>query len=405
MKKIIVLAVFLLIAIVYFTFYHQNKELKFIPKNADIVVLIDVKKLERQYISNLAIHPSKWLGNKAKNTISIQESGVQIPDFLQIFHVSNTQFSEWYSVVEIKNEQQFIKYLKQQKFIDKGKNVFQKEQIILTIDHEKCIIGTSDRALKNIRQFIASGKNDFRADSFINGSLGSISFISGPRTRNFSINLNNDDIEIKSAVNGEAFNSIIAQLQQKNTFLETELDSKNIQNLASFFDKTLADSLHLNHFTATADPEQVSDTIITYGYDDNFNEIEKKSFRKITQLNYVMALQSLNPEKTEQYFQHKKWMNAQNQFTAIPFQPNVIEKNKVGFEIKSTRKAISLSPILKENYIFIRNKALLYSSLTSLTPTEKKLISNLEYLFYGNKGYDYYVKLKFRKEDLPLILR
>jgi hypothetical protein len=98
-------------------------------------------------------------------------------------------------------------------------------------------------------------------------------------------------------------------------------------------------------------------------------------------------------------------MNAQNQFTAIPFQPNVMEKTKIGFEIKSTKKLISLSPLINENYIFVRNNALLLSSFKSLTSTEKKIISSLEYIFYGNTTQDYYLKLKFKKEELPLILR
>ncbi|MCE3075263.1 hypothetical protein [Chryseobacterium gwangjuense] len=406
-KKLIVLVVLLFVTTIYFVFYHKDKTLKFVPENADVLVLIDVKKCTRQYISSLAMHPSQWLKekNKNENVISIQKSGVKIPDFLPIFHIVNTKFSEWYSVVEIEDEQKFLNYLKQQKFIHKGKNRFQKDQLFLTIDGKKCIIGTSDLAFKNISNSIASKKENYPVTSFIHGSLGSISFISGSRTRNFSIELNADDIEIKDELNAKDFHTVISKLQQKESFLETELDSKNLGNLTSFFNKNFVDSSQITHVKATADLEQVNDTIITYGYDDNFNEIEKKSFQKIIQPNYVMALQSSDPQKTEQLFQHKKWINTQNQFTAIPFQPNVIEKNKSGFTIQSTRKAVQLSSKLNENYIFVRNTTLLSSSFKSLTADEKKIISDIDYIFYGNKSEDYYVKLKFKKEELPLILR
>lgn len=406
-KKLIVFVAFLLTLTIYFVFYHKDKTLKFVPDNADVLVLIDVKKCTRQYILSLAMHPSSWLNekNKNKNAISIQKSGVKIPDFLPIFHVRNTKFSEWYSVVEIEDEQQFLNYLKQQKFTKKGKNRFQKDQLFLTIDGEKCILGTSDLAFRNISSSIVSKKENYPVTSFINGSLGSISFISGSRTCNFSIELNADDIEIKDALSGDDFNGLVSELYQKNSFLETELDDKNLRNLTSLFNKTIVDSSQITHFKATADLEEVNDTIITYGYDDNFNEIEKKSFRKITQPNYVIVLQSSNPQKTERFFQNKKWINAQNQFTAIPFQPNLIEKNKTGFTIRSTRKAVQQPAKLNENYIFVRNNALLASSFKSLTATEKKIISDIDYIFYGNKTEYYYVKLRFKKEELPLILR
>jgi len=405
-KKIIVLITFLLLITIYSVFYHKGRAIKFVPENADILVLIDVKKCTRQYISNFIMHPSQWFRERRnRNTASIQESGVKIPDFLQIFHITNTKFSEWYSVVEIEDERKFLNYLKQQRFIPKEKNTFQKDQIFLTIDGKRCIIGTSDLAFKSISDSINLKKKEYPVSSFIDGSAGSISFISGHRTRTFSIDLHEDDIEIKKGVNEEDFNLMISKLQQNSNFLETELDAKNIRNFTSFFNKTIAGSSQINHLKASADLEQVNDTIITYGYDDNFNEIEKKSFRKIIQPNYVIVLQSTNPQKTMQYFQTKKWINAQNQFTAIPFQPNSIEQNNQGFEIKSTRNIIQLSPTLNGNYIFVRNNEMLLSSVKTLSATERKFFSGLEYIFYGNKDDDYYIKLKFKKEKLPLILR
>ena len=146
----------------------------------------------------------------------------------------------------------------------------------------------------------------------------------------------------------------------------------------------------------------MNDTIVTYGYDDNFNEIEKKTFQKITQPKYMISLQSPNSEKTWEYFQNKKWINSQNQFTIIPFHPNSIYKTKEGIVIESTRNPIQLSPDLRENYIFIKNDALLSSSASFIN---KGILSAIDYIFYGNKGEDYYIKLQGKKGKLPLILR
>jgi hypothetical protein len=408
-KKLIVIVVLIAAIFVYFKLYYRDKELKFIPRNADVVILMDTKKATRQYISSFLSHPSEWTNdkNKDRNTVSLLESGLKIPDFLQIFHLQNTGFSDWYSILELKNKRKFLAYLQQEKFVDKGNGLFHKGHIFIKIEGENCILGTSDSAFENInRLFMAfSQRTNFTSNTFIDGSLGSISVISNGKIRNFSIDIHADDIEIKTPGGINDFISLISKVQQKTPFFTAELNRGNIRNFTAFFDKTFPDSAGIDYLKATADLEQVNDTIMTYGYDDDFNEIEKKTVQKIIQPNYSISLQSSDPEKTAQYFENKKWINAQHQFVAIPFQPNVIEKKKSGFEIKSTRKTIQPSDQLNENYIFIRNNELLFSNLKSLTPNEKKIISEIDYIFYGNKGRSYYVKLKSKENNLPLILR
>lgn len=408
-KKLIVLVVVLFAAVIYFVFYHKKNTLTMVAANADVIILVDAKKLTRQYVYSLATHPSQWFGskNKDENSISILKSGVKIPDFFQVFHLKNSKISDWYSVFEFKDKQKFIAFLKQQKFTDQGNNIFRKDQIYIKMSDKNCIVGTSDQGFESIgHQMLSSSKNNvLDAGKFINRGVGGILFTSDHNIPNLSIEINEDHIEIKNHSNSYDPAPIISKLQQTKSFLETELNAANLNNFSSLFDKAFAESSQISHLKATANLEQVNDTIITYGYDDNFNEVEKESIQKIIQPNYVIDLQSSDPEKTESYFQNKKWINAQKQFTAIPFQPNVIEKNKTGFKIKSTRKSIQLSPKLNENYIFVRNNALLLSSFKSLTKPEKKLISDIDYIFYGNNEQDYYLKLKFKKGKLPLILR
>ncbi|MBP2617438.1 hypothetical protein [Chryseobacterium jejuense] len=408
-KKIIVPLLLLLVVAMYFVVFHKDKNLRYIPQNADAIVLIDSKKLTGQYLFSIATQPSQWFEGKtkSKSSGSFKDSGIRIPDFLQIFHVKDTQLSEWYSVLELKNPQQFIAFLKKKKFIDKGNNSFQKDQIFLMIEGNHCIAGTSDLAFETIKkQLLNTSANPVRnAGEFIQNTLGSISFISGQKVQNFSIELSDDEIEIKNNSNQEVFNSIASKLQKGNQFLELELDQQNFKNFTRFFNKSIADSTHAISLKAIANLEQVNDTIISYEYDDNFNEVEKKTFQKITQPNYSIDIQSKDVEKTWAYFQSKKWINGENQFTAIPFQPNEIIRNNNGVVIKSTRKSVIESPQLKENYILFRNNTLLYSSLKTLSNTEKRILSDIDYVLYGNKSDNYWLKIKAKKGDLPLILR
>ncbi|PWN64509.1 hypothetical protein [Chryseobacterium oncorhynchi] len=407
-KKVIASLILLLAVMAYFVLFYKDKKLRFIPESADTVVLIDVKNLTRQYIFGLITNPSQWGSKtKGKNAVSLRESGIIIPDFLQVFHLKGTGASEWYSAIELKDPQRFIAFLKQQKFTDKGKNLFQKDHVFLSIVGDKCIVGTSDSGFKVINKEIFQGspKNILNADQFIQSTTGSISFLSGQKIQNFSIELKDDEIEIKNNSNLQFLNTIASKLQKGNQFLELELDKENIRNFTRFFNKNIEDSLQSTSLMVTSNLEQVNDTIISYEYDDNFNEVEKKSFQKITQPNYTIDIKSDDPNKIWEYFQSKKWINEENQFTAIPFLPNEIRRNSKGIIIKSTRKPVSLSPQLKENYILIRNSTLLYSSLKTLSNTEKKIISDIDYVLYGNKSKDYWVKIKAKNGELPLILR
>ncbi|QXU48169.1 hypothetical protein KYG33_15400 [Chryseobacterium sp. D764] len=408
-KKIIVPLVLLLAIAVYFVVFYKNKNLRYIPENADAVVLIDIKKVTGQYLFSLATHPSHWSGSKAKgkSSGSLKDSGIRIPDFLQIFHLKDTKFSEWYSILELKDSQKFITFLKKQNFVDKGNNRFQKDQLFIMINGDHCVAGTSDLAFEKIQKNILKTSSNpvLDADQFIHNTAGSISFISGKKIQNFSIELHDNEIEIKNNSNPEILNAVASKLQNGNHFLELELDKVNIRNFSRFFNKSIADSSRAIYFKAIADLEQVNDTIISYEYDDNFNEVEKKTFQKITQPNYTLDIKSDDPQKTWKYFKSKKWVNSENQFTAIPFQPNKISQNNDDVVIKSSRKPITLSPRLQENYIFIRNNALLYSSLKTLGNTEKRIISDIDYVLYGNRSKDYWVKIKAKNGELPLILR
>ncbi len=406
-KKYIFLVIIILLSVgVYFVLFHKDKSLKYIPENADVIVLVDVKKAKRQYISSYLMHPSKWFEEKKekKNKISITDSGLEIPDFLQIFHLNNTKISEWYTVLEINDKEKLSAFLKDRKFINDEKGIFKNNQFFVKINGEKCIVGTSDLNFNNIgKPFSEKFRNNvLNADSFMDDGLGSISFISELRTQNFSIDLKDDEIEIKNEQNSTNFESLISDLYKETQFLDAELDSENIKKIGSVFKENLTDSASVNHLKMCANLTQVNDTIVSYEYDDNFNEIEKISYQKIIQPEYNILLQASNPEKIWKYFQHKKWINTENQFTAIPFQPNLIGVNKNQISIKSTRKFVKLNETKKQNYIFIKNNLLLFSSFKTLNT---QFFKDVEYIFYGNKNKDYTVKIKFKKEKFPLILR
>lgn len=404
MKRILIFVafIFLLAIASYFVWSFKDKDLKFVPKNADVVVLIDVKELSEQYILTLIKHPSKLFetskGSKASN-------GLEVPDYIQIFHLKNTNFSMWYSVFEISDKDQLLNFLKVKGFKLKNK-IYTKDQFSVKIEALKCVVGFSNSNFdKEATKIINSKTRNLNADELINNSIASVSYFAKAKIHKFAIYLNDDNIEIKTKTTDDFFSQMISDLGKETTFLKLNLDSTNIKIASELFNKKVSDSININSVYAVADLEMVNDKIISYSYDDNFNEVEKVRYQKIIQPNYAISLQSLDADQTLNYFQNKKWINTENQFTLIPFQPNVIKKNGDGISIKSTRKDVEFGQSFSGNYVFLKNNPLLINSVKSLSVSEKKAISNVDYGFYGNKGEYYYLKINFKKEKLPLILR
>lgn len=201
MKKKLFAFVFLLFAgMMYFVFYHKQNTKIFSPQEADAIILIDTKKLTREYVYSLAGHPSLWFRSKEKNTISFKESGVKIPDFLQAFHLKNSKVSNWYSVFELEDTKTFLLFLKQQKFTDLGNQVFRKDQVYIKIFGGNLIIGSSSDDFERINNqlFHSSQANLFDADALVTNGLGSIILNTKKGSHNLSVELRHDEIEIRN---------------------------------------------------------------------------------------------------------------------------------------------------------------------------------------------------------------
>lgn len=405
MKRLIAFlaAIFVLAVVSYFVWSLKDKDLKAVPRNVDVLVLVDSKKLSEQYVLTLLKNPSKWFETSKGSS---KKSGVEVPDYIQIFHLKDTSFSEWYNIFEISDREELIKYLNNKGFKLIKNNLYKKDQFSVKIEASKCIVGFSNSNFdKTTAEIFNSKFKNLYADTFINNSVASISYLAKTKIHKFAVYLNDDNIEIKTKTLEDNFSQMISELDQQISFLKLNLDSTNVKIASEIFNKKMSDSVSINSVSAVAELEMVNDKIITYGYDDNFNEVEKVSYQKLLQPNYSINLQSWDSENLWVYFQQKNWINAQNQFTPIPFQPNVIRENGDEISIRSTRKEIEFGKEFSGNYVFIKNNPLLVNSIKSLSASEKKTISNIDYCFYGNKGDYYYLKINFKKEKLPLILR
>ncbi|SDM04304.1 hypothetical protein [Chryseobacterium taihuense] len=407
-RRIIAFAVlFLFSAGIYFLLYHKDKNLNFIPENADAMILIDKKKLTRQYLSAFIAHPSHWFieSSESEKKRSVFNAGLKIPDFLQIFHLKNSKLTEWYAVFDIENPQKLLVFLKEHKFKSLGQNLYIKDMLYIKIADQKCFAGISGHDFENIGRPLNGifGGKKLNADHFMEEGTGSLSFISGTRTRNFSIELKDREIEIKNASNIENYASFISQLSKEDLFINAELDKENIKVFNKVLPDFFKDLSEVNYLKMNVKIKQVKDTIISYGYDDDFNEIEKISYQEIVQPDYMIQLETQDPAKIWKHFRSENLINDKNEFTGIPFQPNRVYQSDNGIVIKSVTEQSLHSQKKGKNFILIKNDPMLFYFSKGLN--DFKYLKDIEYFFYGNNEQNFFLTLKLKDQKLPLILQ
>ncbi|KUJ51669.1 hypothetical protein [Chryseobacterium sp. JAH] len=406
-KYIAFIATIVLFIGVYFMFFHKDKSLRFIPESADVVIVVDTKNLTRQYISSFFMHPYEWFKEKksGQDKIEFRDLGLKIPDYLQVFHLKDTKFSNYYTVLEVEDFQKFCVFLKKNQFVNKGSKGYLKDNLAVYVNKKYAIVGTSDSEFTYISNFLLkeTSEKPQKANRFIDGSLASLSFISGKKIQNFEIDINDDNIVIKNTSSINVFETLVSEVSQNKQLLSAELDAQNIKNGLQVFKTKYHDSLFINHLKIDLNVKEVKDTIITYEYDDEFNAIEKRSYQNVLQPVYYAKIESADPKKTWSFFKGKKWINDREMFVGLPLDSNVIVKNQSGFTVSSAKEKLKGSKQEDKNFIFLRNSSLF--RLKNLTSLQRKFLSELEYVFYVNQSQYYYVKIKFKKEKNPLILR
>ncbi len=401
---------------IYFLLFYKNKNLKYHPKDADIVILLDVKNISRHYIFQFLSHPSQWQKESGEDSdkTSFLKSGVKIPDFVEAFHLKNSDITDWYSVLELSDKDKFVSFLKRENFENLGNNTFRKNKIILKIIDENCLIKTGPNqnisALETFGKSLFSGKiQPVSAQQFIADSHASISFISGSKIHRFPIEIDHDKITIDKENNNESFDKLTQLLLKRNHFIEANFDTSIIKNVTPLLNNRVKNAAAIfpliDQFSINSTIEEERDTIVTYEYDDNFNEVEKVSFQNLLQPKFRLNFQSSNPQKLQTIFREQKWISDNNQFSAIPFQPNVYSENGNKFNIQSKSTTLENPLAGKDNFFFLKNNEKLIRSLSSISDSEKEQLLKLSYLFFGSRNNRCFARIQFQKEDIPLILR
>lgn len=154
---LIILVVFT--AACFFLFFKTYSE-KNIAENADHIISIDTKRITNTVIWTYITTPSLWNPGKifaSKKEVDWKDM-VRIPDYVFIFHIAGQPNNAWYTVLEVKDEDDFSEGLASYGFVyaaDTKQFISNKLGLAFVRQHNKLLIGNAGIDDKNLIAAVA----------------------------------------------------------------------------------------------------------------------------------------------------------------------------------------------------------------------------------------------------------
>ncbi|TRX34141.1 hypothetical protein FNW52_13975 [Flavobacterium sp. ZT3R18] len=335
----------------YWLGYHKNFDEKCIPKNADEIVMADVKNIRNYFIFSYLKNPSQWqLGTTAINKkFDFSNFGIETPDYLALFHLENQPLNQWLAVAKIKNETDFEKLILASHFAkiklnnpfigyySKALGLFvvrySNQILCCTTDlkqRQTAIQVAEDLFLKH--QFLDAKKTEktigtpnaftvwikknslLEEDGIVNVNLKDQEIVAEgqlkwkPKFRKTTPFTQNPNALLSLGFNFEMIrdqNSLKRHSVRNNKIIGFDLDSILIHNPT----KT---ELVLNGIV------EKKDSAISYDYDDDFNPIKKVVVHTSREPSFCFSIQTQNSKKVFNYLKAQKAIDNHQVFVNFP---------------------------------------------------------------------------------------
>lgn len=316
MLKKVVFTVLIIVGVLftvgYFRYNPTVNIANTIPAYADVVVRVNLRKIEYKILKDVVKHPFLYFSSSKKTTkTNISKSKISLLDAIDIptdvfcYTNHNNLKNIWISsVIKIDDKQKLLAFLEQEKFIKKQ---YSSSVTLFTRNNFSCIVQNNElkllysfnkeKDITHILDFILK-KNSYLLeknkviDYLKNtGNLIAIAtkkdgFIELGITKNklfFLGNLNNDIgffLPYKAQRNIKSLAHISAKINKELLFSFVKNEQKNkVKKLT-----TLSLDSIKKHWNGEVDAVITSfinqkDTIVTYEYDDDFNKVVKTTIQ------------------------------------------------------------------------------------------------------------------------------
>lgn len=319
-KQWLLLVLCILLLAGYFKFFYKTWSNRTVSHNADCVVALDVKRITNTLIWDFITSPSKWKSISfftSKKELSWEDM-VELPDYVFLFHNKGEPLNIWYTVLQIKDLDDFEKGLKQFHFEKQGQNEYYSSQagMALVRNGTQLLVSNADVNNKNYLQQTATSifSNQFiekdKLRQLVNKKSHAALQVLSPSFNQFiteaRINFDKNrliataSIVLPDAVSWPAgkFNYCDTSIcvigcMQPQPGMQKLLDS-NLRVAVSKAVNFNIDSFFVNtNSKYQLDIEGIHtriDSAVSYTYDDNFNPVEKKVVNSIEEPVYNFSM-------------------------------------------------------------------------------------------------------------------
>jgi hypothetical protein len=355
-----------LLAMVYWYGFYKNYQNNCIPKNADTVIMLDLKNIRNKLLFYHLIHPSKWGKTTKKSNndkLSIIESCTKRSDYIALFHIKNQPRTVFYCATKISSESDFSKMLEntRKEKIDCSndfKIYFLPDLNLIATKYKDRVLWTN-LPKKNWSTTVQTAKDLFIDKVFIDEEKIKKT-IHTQNTITIWIqkreHLNDDAIvEINFDQNKiEAYSKlkIPSEFLQENTFTDNKKAllslGINLKKIGTFnFNKTTLnkrigfdiDRILSKNPTKTelvlAEIIEKKETVIEYEFDENFDQIEKKIFHNYKEPSFEFSVQFADSKAVFEYLKNQEIINKEEVFVNFPFAKTKVNLTRNSFVLKA----------------------------------------------------------------------
>ncbi len=385
MKKKILLFIALIALLgggVYFRFYSKNTLLTNVPTLADKMLVLDRKAFELEVVSRGL---SEWIKNPSfstKNLLKNTKPEFQPGDFITAFHIPA---KGWFFKINISDSARFENFLLEKK-AEKRSDYWVKNNLQIYLFDKSLVAcfpekNTDFQAERESISGIFSQTKSLDLQDF--KSLNLLTFLDLNQNKNvLGLDLNKNRIEVNGYWNFKAISDDRVKVFKNNGLLDFGINAILAQEI---FPKLFQEKNSLGISTLSGSIRELEvkkDSVLTYEFDEDFNEISINKVQIRLEPVYQISFFSKDIDALEKQFLENKWIDERLQFVKIPFLPNAVSKTNGQLNVLS--KGLNESVLETSEFLgflhysdgFLNKSSL--DQLTSLTEKERKLAGDLE---------------------------
>lgn len=443
-KNWVLLLLFILLLVGYIKLFYKTYSETTVAKTADYIIALDTKRITNTFIWNIITTPSQWKFSSSsdddKDKVSLEDM-VRLPDYVFVFHSTNHPLNAWYTVLEIKDKDDFAKGLQQFHFEKKDGLSASKELGIEFIQSgDQLLVGNIAVEDKNFIRQIADElftQKKYAAKDLLKKNIDAASHLSVQITKNnflqeeWLISANFDKAKIVASTGfTPKFNTNFAvnNFMYSDSSLCTLAFTQPYPAIHPLLpDSAWADISKVLNFNIDSlllptntryqlDIQGIYprvDSAISYAYDDNFKPVEKVVMNTVEEPAFDFTVQGVDVSPVYNYWKSNSKLEqtaAGELFTPIPFVKSYCSiKNETQLAVTSNNyKAAPAKHSVQCILFFKLMLTKIPPSLMKYLPDEAvaltKNMESLELTVNNEKGQIIiHCIFNKKKNDLPII--